>query len=206
MHYKITFMAGLLATLVGCVTTATHSVSVDDIRALRLERVDLVIDPAATVAWPYLQDEYAESRKRQGDTQATEQSVRETPGFRAHVASRLLGTARGAIDPPLREALGGSRPVVARITVHHLKIIGLAEGMVTAVFAGAAAATSHITVSIDFVDARTNRLIVAYPKSGISTQGGHRLDIGATGHFAADPTERLFRDLATRVPSWLLKA
>lgn len=206
MLCRIAFVAGLLATLAGCVTTASHNVSVDDIRALRLERVDLVLDKVATLDWPYLQSEFAESRKRQGDAQATELSVRETPAFRALVTSRLQETARAAIDPPLREALAGSTPVVARITVHHLKVIGLAQGIAVSVFAGAAAAQSHMSVSIDFVDARTNRLIVAYPRSGIVTQGGHRLDVGMTGHFSADPTVRLFNDLASRVPSWLLKA
>jgi hypothetical protein len=206
MFYRIAFMAGLMAALAGCVTTSTHDVSVDDIRALRLDRVDLVIDPAATISWPYLQEQFAEQRKRQGDAQATEQNVRETPAFRTHVASQLQQKARAHIDPRLRSALAGPRPVVARITVHHLKVISLGEGIVVSVFAGAAAATSQITVSIDFIDARTNRLIVAYPKSGISTQGGHQINMGMSGGFSADPIERLFSDLGGRVPSWLLKA
>jgi hypothetical protein len=205
MFCRVAFVVGIAATLAGCVT-AGHNVSIDDIHTLRLERVDLVIDPAAKIDWPYLQAEYAESRKRQGDSQATEQSVLETPAFRAYVAARLQEKARSLVDPPLRSVLGGSTPVIARINLHHIKIISLAENMITSAFLGSGAAQSGMNVSIDFVDVRTNRLVVTYPRSGFLTQGGHRPNLGTTGLFAPDPSERLFYDLAGRLPSWLLKS
>ena len=201
---KAVLFALMAVALAGCVTAA-HTVDVDDIKSLRIERFDLALDPAAKVLWYNAQKEYADSRNKQGDAQATDLNVMETPGYRAYVLSRLQVRAKAVVEPTLRQTLAGSRPAIARMTIHHVQVPSLLNGLVTAVFLGAGQVQSGMTVSIDFVDARTNRVIVAYPKTGLITQGRQQLDLGFSGHFAADPIDRMFAQLQNRLPDWLLK-
>jgi hypothetical protein len=197
-------LAGAAAVLAGCVTAA-HNVSVDDIRTLRLERVDVVLDPAAKIQWYNLQRDFAEARNRQGDSQAAWDNVAGTEAFRAQVRAQVLAKARAVVEPALRSALTGSTPVIARINVHHIHVPGFAEQMVTGLFLGAGAQQSSMSVSVDFIEARTNRPIVTFPRTPLATSGGQTLVSLGSGLFSSDPIERMLTPLNDRLPSWLLK-
>jgi hypothetical protein len=191
-------------TLVGCITAA-HNVDVDDIKNIRIERVDLSLDPAVTIGWYDAQKDYAQSRNQQGDNQATADNVAGTPAFRAYVASRLQARAKAILEPTLREALTGARPAVARVTVHHVFSPSLLRGLVTAALVGVAQVQSGMSVTIDFVDAKTNRVIVTYPKTLLVTGGRQTFEMGFAGYFSADPIDRMLAQLQDRLPHWLLK-
>ena len=190
--------------LSGCVTAA-HNVDVDDVKNMRIERVDLSLDPAAKIGWYDAQKDFAESRNQQGDSQATAENVADTPAFRAYVAARLQVRAKAVIEPTLRQTLTGARPAVARITVHQVFSPSLLRGLVTAALVGVGQVQSGMSVSIDFVDARTNRVIVAYPKTALVTGGRQTFEMGFSGYFAADPVDRMLAQLQDRLPHWLLK-
>ena len=190
--------------LAGCVTAA-HNVDVDDIKNMRIERVDLSLAPAATIGWYDAQKDYAESRNQQGDSQATADNVVGTPAFQAYIASRLQARAKAVLEPTLRQTLTGARPAFARVTVHHVFSPSLLRGLVTTVLVGAAQVQSGMSVTIDFVDAKTNRVIVTYPKTALVTGGRQTFEMGFSGYFAADPIDRMLAQLQDRLPHWLLK-
>jgi hypothetical protein len=64
-----------------------------------------------------------------------------------------------------------------------------------------------MTVSIEFVDGRTNRVIVAYPKTPLVTSGRGRMhqQLLTSPHFSPDPIDRLVAQLQDQLPQWLLK-
>ena len=204
--FKALLLALAAVGLAGCVTTAAHNVDVDDIKSLRVERVDVILDPAAQIGWKDAQKEYAESRNRQGDSQATDANVLGTPGYRAFILLRIQSRTKALLEPTLRQTLAGSRPAVARMTVHGVYVPSLLQAVGTSLVFGVGQIQSGMTISIDFVDARTNRVIVAYPKTPVITQGRQGYaSLGLTGHFAADPIDRLLAHLQDRLPQWLLK-
>jgi hypothetical protein len=199
------FAALLAAGLAGCVTAA-HTLDVEEVRSLRLERVDLVLDPAAKIDWISLQSEYAESLKRRGDGEATAQTVIETAGFRAYAMTRIQSKVRQVLEPALRSTLAGSRPVIAKVTVHGVRIPGFVEGAIKNLTLGPGATQSEMGLTIDFLEGKTGRPILTYPRGYVATSGTQWVDLGITGAFAADPIERMMNSLANRVPAWLLKA
>lgn len=195
----------MAAGLPGCVTAA-HTLDVEEVRSLRLERVDLVLDPAAKIDWVSLQSEYAESLKRRADAEATTQNVIEPAGFRAYAMTRIQSKLQQVLEPALRSTLAGSRPVIARITVHGVRIPGFVEGAIKNLALGPGATQSEMGLTIDFLEAKTGRPILTYPRGYVATSGTQWVDLGTTGAFAADPIERMMNSLANRVPAWLLKA
>ena len=203
--WKAVVLAVLSAGLTACVTTASHTLSVDEVRALRLERLDLVLDSAARVHWSAAEEEYAKSKggRPQGDSAAPREAP--TEGFRAYIAGRLRDKAKAVIEPSLRSALVGTRPVAARINVHGVNVTGFFEGMVPGILLGPQAVTSDMGVSVDIVDARTGAPVLSYPRTALSTQGGQKLDWGFSGAYSSDPIERLLADLNGRLTPWLLK-
>jgi hypothetical protein len=54
MFNRLAVLGLVAVALAGC-QTAADTVSVDTIRTLRVERTDVVLDPAAKVDWPKLQ-------------------------------------------------------------------------------------------------------------------------------------------------------
>jgi hypothetical protein len=193
--------------LAGCVTTAAHNVDVDDIKSLRIERVDVVLDPAAHIGWKDAQTDYAEARNQQGDSQATADNVGGTPSFRAFVLSRIQSRTKALLEPTLRQTLAGSRPAIARMTVHHVYVPNFLQGLGTGLAFGAGSIQSGMTVSIEFVDSRTNRVVVAYPKTPLVTSGRGRMhqQLLTSPHFSPDPIDRLVAQLQDQLPQWLLK-
>jgi len=214
-------LLALTPLLAACVTTEPHTLSVDSVRALRLERVDVVLDPAAPIAWSGLAQEIRDARK--GPNATTERTYGEAgpeevkipaAELRALAASRLREKVGTFTEPSLKSSLSGTKPVVTRITVHDVRIpgtgeqiaVGLAFGLLAGpVAAGSASVNSTMAVSVDFVDPRTGSPILSYPRTTLVTQGGYKLNMGTSGVFSHDPIERMLADLNNRLTSWLLK-
>jgi hypothetical protein len=215
----------LLLGLAACVTTTPHNLNVDDVRAFNIQRVDVAFAPEARIIWPTLANEMAEARRPGGPTRMPDVAgsadggtpappkVEISPAeYKAQAMTRVTDKARKVLQPSLKAKLAGTRPVVARMTVHHLFVPSMggmiAYGVVTGLLVGPYAGTldSGMSVSVDFVDARTGAPILSYPKTGLTTQGGHRVDWGTTGTFAADPVERMLVELDGRLSPWLLKS
>lgn len=204
--YKAILCALAAVGLAGCVTTAAHNVDVEDIKSLRIERVDVVLDPAAHLGWLDAQKEYAESRNAQGDSQATKENVLGTSGYRAFILSRIQSRTKVHLEPTLRQVFTGSRPAIARMIVHHVYVPSFLQALGTGLAFGAGQIQSGMSVSIDFVDARTNRVIVAYPKTPLVTSGVGRASLPTNSpQFSPDPIDRLLAQLQDQLPQWLLK-
>jgi hypothetical protein len=201
MYVRFLLLAALTVAAAGCVTTNPHNLSVDDVRALRLDRVDLVMDPGATIAWLDMKNEI-ESRGEAA--KSSSRSRDEAQAARDFVAARLRERARATVEPPLKATLAGTKPVTARIVVHGVSVPSTAE-MLVGVLAPTPPA-SRMSVTVDFLDARTGVVVVSYPRTVLNTSGGQKLNMGTTGVFSHDPIERMMADLSNRLNSWLLKA
>jgi len=197
----------LVLTAAGCVTTPGHDLSVESVRALRVERVTVTVDPAARITWPTLAQELIDTRKARTGSDAMESNAA-LGEMKAAVLSRLNDKARAVLEPPLRSTLSGAKPVTARVIVHRLFIPNTTGVLVSGLLLGPTApgAQSEMGVSVDFVDARTQAPVLSYPRTEVMTQGGYKLDMGTSGIFSHDPLERMFADLDGRLKSWLLKS
>jgi hypothetical protein len=208
--------------LAACVTTTPpHNLSLADVRALNVQRVDIAIDPAARIIWPSLANEMVEARQPSGSTRmpdvaagaefaaAPPPAVEIKPAeYRAQALSRLTEKGRAVLQPSLKSKLAGTRPVVARMTVHHLYVPSIAGQIVIGALAGVGSpgTNSEMTLTVDFVDARTGAPVLSYPRTSLVTSGGHKINMGTTGLFSHDPIERMLTDLDGQLSPWLLKS
>jgi hypothetical protein len=214
---NILVSALLLVGLAGCVTTPPHNMSVDAVRALNVQRVDVAFDPAARINWPSLEYELAHGRSANAAVAMPDPAGSGSPAdipppkevaapeMRAQALSRLTEKGRAVLHPSLKSKLAGSRPVIARMTVHSLNLPSTARILVTDAIIGAGASSSMMEVSVDFLDARTGSPVLSYPKTLLSTQGGYKLNMGTSGIFSHDPVERMLAGLDGQLASWLLK-
>jgi hypothetical protein len=205
MYLRVVLCVAFAALAAGCVTTApSHNMSAESVRALRLERVEVNVDPAAKIIWPSLMQDVMEAQSaRSGAPFPTELPETLTPEMKNEALARLRANARKALEPALRPRLAGAKPVVARVTVHHVYVPTAAGALAVGVLLGPAGAQSAMSASIDFVDARSGATIVSYPKTGFMTQGGYKLNMGTSGMFSHDPIERLFADMGGQAAGWL---
>jgi hypothetical protein len=210
----ISFAALGAVVLAACVTTTPpHGLSVDNVRALRLERVEVAIDPAAQINWSELTSGLATAQAApvQNDMTGSIPDIPEPPRLspeqsRANAMANMREKARTVLEPTLKSTLNGMKPVNARVTVHYVKVAGFFEGLAKHMIIGPGAAQSTMVVSVDFIDARSGATVVSYPRTGLSTEGGYKLNMGTTGAISHDPIERMFASLNDRLTSWLLKA
>ena len=194
---RIWLVFGLAVVVAACATLPPHELNVNDIRGLRLERVEVVVDPSARLNWVAMKDQFEKSQKAAASVAA----------FRSYITPHLNQKARATIEPALKSVLAGSRPVAARITITVLHIPGFVEGFATALVFGPGSHQSRLSARVDIVDARTGAAVVSLPTVDAATQGGHALlDLQQSGPMSADPVERLFAKLSDRLTSWLLKA
>jgi len=206
MRLLVPFLSVSLA-LTAATPTAAHELSVEAVRALGVERVIVTVDPAARITWPTLAQELIDARKARTGSEAIEPKAA-IAEMKVAVLARLNEKARAVLGPPLRSTLSGTRPVIARVTVHQLFIPNTAGVLVSGLFGGATApgAQSGMAVSVDFVDARTKATVLSYPTASVTTQGGYKINMGTSGLISHDPVERMFADLDGRLRSWLLKS
>jgi hypothetical protein len=179
MIFRTLFGAGLTLVLAACAATPPHNINVQDVRALQLQRLDVIVDPAAGIRWPDI--------------------AKDPSTANAAAALRLREQARTSLEPALKTTLAGSKPVIARMTVHGILVPSTSEVLLVG-------SNSELGVSVDFLDARTGATIMSYPRTAISTQGGYKLNMGTSGIISHDPVERMFADLNSRLTSWLLKS
>lgn len=210
------------AALAACVTTTPpHNLSADAVRAMNVQRVDVAFAPDARIVWPGLANEMAEARRPGGpirtpDIAASGDTATPAPAkveinpaeYRAQAASRVTEKARTVLQPSLKSKLAGSRAIVARMTVHHLYVPSIMGQIVIGALAGVGSpgTNSELTVSLDFVDARTGAPVLSYPTTALVTQGGEKINMGTTGIFSHDPLVRMLTELDSQLSPWLLKS
>jgi hypothetical protein len=165
-------------------------------RALRVERVTVVMDPAGLITSPEISQDNAGGRI---DPKVLAQR-------RGAVFKRVSERTRAVLDPSLKATLSGAKPVTARVTIHSLYIPTVGASMVATAFGGIGNPTGHsvLSVSVHFVDAR-GATVLSFPKTTVTTHGGQKLNIVTSGMFSHDPLERLIATLDGQLKSWLLK-
>src|SRR6185436_12085731 len=113
MFYRIAFVAGLLATLAGCVT-ASNTLSLDEVANLRLAGVNVRIAPDATIWWGDGERAYAASK---GQPATESDALAKTPEGQAYLRNTVSGKIKAAMERKLSATLVGARPVRAEVTV-----------------------------------------------------------------------------------------
>ena len=172
-RFVFAFSFAACLAIAGCVTTTPpHNLSPESVRALRFERLDLVVNPGANINWPAAVEEWTKSSTA---TPAAPRASRETAteGLQAHVAAQLRARARNALEPQLKTALAGGRPVIARMTVNHIHVPTFMEGVAPALIWGPQAVQSGLRANIDILDARTSAVVLSFPDTLVTTQGGY---------------------------------
>jgi hypothetical protein len=209
----------LLLGLAACVSTPAHNMSGDAVRALNVQRLDVAVPADAHINWPSLEYEMAYGHTQNAAVAPPDPAGSGNPAeppppqrkvepaqLKAQAASRLTEKGRTLLQPSLKSKLAGSRPVVARMTVHSLTLPSLGRVILTDAIIGTGASHSMMEVSVDFVDARTGAPVLTYPKTLLSTQGGYKINMGTTGIFSHDPVERMLASFDGQLSSWLLKS
>jgi hypothetical protein len=172
-------------------------------RALRLQRVTVVMDPAGLITWP---DMFADHMGGKAARDAARADPKAFAQKRSAVLKRISERTRAVLEPSLKATLSGPKPVTARVTVHAIYIPTVGSSMLATAFGGIGnpAGQSQLSVSVDFIDAR-GAVVLSYPKTAVTTHGGQKLNIGTSGVFSHDPLERLVATLDGQLKSWLLK-
>jgi hypothetical protein len=209
----------LLLGLAACVSTPAHNMNVADVRAFNVQRLDVAVPADARINWPSLEYEMAYGHTQNAAVAPPDPAGSGNPAeppppqrkvepaqLKAQAASRLTEKGRTLLQPSLKSKLAGSRPVVAKMTVHSLNLPSMGRILVTDAVFGAGTTNSMMEVSVDFVDARTGAPVLTYPKTLLSTQGGYKINMGTTGIFSHDPVERMFAGFDGQLSSWLLKS
>jgi hypothetical protein len=199
---RILLAIGFALMVAGCALPA-HNLSVESVRELRLERVEVVLEPAVRINWIGAKDELAKSRKPAGDGADAPISVEALQGY---IISQLNQHARAALEPNLRSVLSGTKPVIIRLTVKSLDVPGFGEGLARTIVLGAGSYQSDILVRVDVIDTRTGTPILTLERIDAATQGSYALmGTDQPGLYSNHPVDRLFARLAERISSWLLK-
>src|SRR3954454_21793224 len=117
------FKAFLLAVaalgLAGCVTTATNTLSLDDVATLKLTGVDVTFAPEANIWWGDGERAFAASK---GQPATESENLAKTPEGQAYLRNTIAAKVRTAVEQKLSPGLAGPRPVRANVLVREVRI------------------------------------------------------------------------------------
>jgi hypothetical protein len=195
MFYRIAVVAGLLATLAGCVT-ASNTLSLDEVANLRLAAVNVSFAPEATIWWGDGERAYAASK---GQPATESDTLAKTPEGQAYLRNTIAGKIKAAMERKLAATLVGARPVRAEVTVKGLQIWSAIHRIVIG---------GHHTMVADvtLVDARTGAIVLPYAAQSSMAMAGQGI-AGALVDAAvmAEPIDRVVNNYADQYGDWLLR-
>ncbi len=209
-------LAGLALLLAGCVGGPTaHSLSTDDVRALKLVEVrGAFTSDMPSIEWSAPLSAYnKEHPDRPAELQAYKRTDTgrvytsiSTPEALAYAERAFDARVRKIVEPALAAELRGVRPVRAVVTARRLYVPGFGAAVVSAALIGGTARSALFT-EIDLVDARTGAPVLRHGPVLVSVDGGDSLiDLGTTGRYSADAVERLLSVMIGGYTQWLLKS
>jgi hypothetical protein len=195
MFSRIAFMAGLFATLAGCVT-ASNTLSLDEVANLRLAAVSVRFAPEATIWWGDGERAYAASK---GQPATESDALAKTAEGQAYLHSTIAGKVKAAMERKLTGTLVGARPVRAEVTVKGLQI---ASAIQRIVIGGHHSMVADVTL----VEARTGAVVLPYAAQSSMAMAGQGL-AGALVDAAvmAEPLDRVVNNYADQYGDWLLR-
>jgi hypothetical protein len=214
--------------LAGCVTVPPPSLSVDQVRGLRLAAVEVELEPdrERSLVWHGLLEEFRKARDLAAARAAAAPEVpapqaqgtdARPPGgggtfdppwdhLRAFTHDHITRRARLTMEGPLGRELTGSRPVRVVLKVHEVVIPSFGAMLVRSLFVGYSGGEDRLTVTTQIVDAKTGAVILTFPRRTEVGQGGYGLiDWGGEDRSSSDPLVRLLAAHREDLLSWLLR-
>jgi hypothetical protein len=192
-------VAASILFLVGCVTVAPHTVSLDTIHNLKIVDVEITGGEAIR-SWPEGEKAYAQSP---GADPAIIQGLQTKaislfPPVRDFAAAQLRTMLRAEFDAKLGPALNGPRAVRA---VVHLKKFDIPSGG-RLILTGSEPASFDADVTL--VDARTGAPVVSYPGKTALYYNSGGIGGALLSAIADDPAIQLVQKYTGYYRDWLL--
>jgi hypothetical protein len=202
-------LGGAALLLAACVTAPPPSLSLDEIRSMKLVGVELQ-NPGVVHSWPAGEEAYVASGKADPDIvkRLPNESAQNFPQLQAVFQPMLQQRFAAELDGTVAPVLQGARPVKA---VVHLKEFDVPSGARRAIIDGSA----KLQADVDLVDAKTGAVLLSYrgPMKAVNTGPTVALAlIGGLGAIAAadakapsgEPGSALVAAYAADYLTWLV--
>jgi hypothetical protein len=197
----------------GC-ATAMMTLSKDELRNIRVARVDVVYDKDSGIMWEKAEVEYIElarARATKGqkpkpwkqempeDIEAKKNEYQElvnSPEGKAHIQAKLSNEIRNRLTPALTQKFpGGTRPVVVEVTVKSFIIPSAAQRVVL----GGSPMIGAVTV---LKDAQTGAVLAKMDRATAGAAGNGMLGVLVDQAFS-DLEDRVLEAYNQQVVDWL---
>lgn len=216
---KKLLIVGAVLVLGGCVTAPENPLTDEQVGALGVRNVEIVVPATTSIHWGEEEEAYAEARgcKKPGGKAVDRQDdysngkkddeevcahydeLVQSPEAKSHLRNRVRELVAASMSEKFVPNFQGTRPVDAEVRVRQLHIVSAGQ----AVMVGGA---HMLTGDLVILDAETGAEVVRYPN--LASQGGY-----APGGLLAlvveaasgDPVERLADGFATQASTWLEK-
>src|ERR1051325_1333284 len=117
--FKAILLALAALGLAGCVTTATNTLSLDEVATLKLVGVDVAFAPEMNIWWGDGERAFAASK---GQPATESENLAKTPEGQAYLRNAISAKVKAAMDRHMGKSLKGTRPVRAVVTVKNITI------------------------------------------------------------------------------------
>lgn len=194
--YKAILLALAAIGLAGCVTTATNTLSLDDVGTLKLAGVDVTFAPEVNIWWGDGERAFAASK---GQPATESENLAKTPEGQAYLRNTIAAKIKGSMERKLSGALTGSRLVRVRVAVKHVYISGAVQRVI---IGGGHGMTADVTI----VDAKTGATLLPYAGQSKGTAAGQGLGgVLVDAALLGDPMDRTIDNYAEAYSNWLLR-
>lgn len=193
--FKVLLITLAAVGLAGCQTTATNTLSLDDVATLKLVGVDVTFAPEANIWWGDGERAFAASK---GQPATESETLAKTPEGQAYLRNSVASKVKASMERNLSGALTGARPVRVRVTVKHVYISGAVQRVIVG---GGHGMTADVTI----VDAKTGATLLPYAGQSKGTSAGQGLGgVLVDAALLGDPMDRTIDNYARTYSNWLL--
>lgn len=207
---RVAAWSGLAAlVLLGGCATATMTLSQDELRSIRIERVDIVYAPDAVISWDKVEYEYvssiqgAEKAKKPWKQVANDEKAKwdehsriaRSPEGQAHIRGKLTDEFKRRLGETVVPQFQGNRPVVLEVNVLSFSIPTAGERIML----GGSPVMGAVTV---LKDARTGQELAKMDRAAGAAAGNGVLGVLVDQAFS-DLEDRLFNAYIDQLHDWM---
>jgi hypothetical protein len=209
---------GIAAALAGCATAPPSPLTLADARALRVESVNVVVDPTASISWANAENEFVNQKRAKNelpkpseittgsiglqDPNAKDSAVDtvliKSPEGQAYVKDKVIKRLSGALDEQVKASLnGGNRPAKLEVTVHSFIIPSAAQRVIVG-------GQPVINASVILRDSETGKVIAERPQMVSVAYAGNGWAGVLADQLFEDLDGRLVNGYAVQYKEWLM--
>src|ERR1700752_1920600 len=195
--YKATLIALAAVGLAGCMTTATNSLSKQDVATFRYAGASVRFAPDVKIWWGDGERAFAASK---GQPATESETLAKTPEGQAYLRDTIATKLKAAVERQVAVGMAGTQPVRIEINIKDVTIASAIQRVLVG---------GHHTMTADlkFVDAKTGAIIAPYTAQSAMTFAGQGIG-GALVDAAllAEPIDRVVNNYAEQYAGWLLRS